>query len=182
MHSERHVRAMATTTACIRDHVVNTDGLGGMPESLAELVLRAVRMVLLAELDALRALWRDPAARGRSTRLFGERFRSFDDLVMFVQAELDRITRMWNRDQPWVDRLAFRAALRGAAQAMRHLGEEPELSRFLRDGAARRDWPALRRTCKRMRAALDIQIAAEPDRPLVIHRHRRLELTGQGRP
>jgi hypothetical protein len=181
VHSEHHVRSMATTTACIRDHVVNMDGLGGMLESLAELVLRAVRMVLLAELDALRGLWRGPAASRRSTRLFGDRFRSIDDLASFVHAELDRITLMWNRDQPWVDRRAFRAALRAAAQAMRRLGEAPELSRFLRDGAGHSDWPALIRICRRIRAALDIRIMVEPDQPLLIHCDRLHELTSQGR-
>lgn len=182
VHSERHVRAMATTTACIRDQVVSMDGLDGTPESLAELVLRAVRMVLLTELDALQYLVRGAAVRGRSTRLFDGRFQSFDELALFLRAELDRVTRMWRRDhdRPWVDRLAFRAALRAAAQAMRHLGEVPELSRFLRDWAGRSDWPALLGICGRMRAALGIQIAVEPDQPLLIQPHRLHEVTSEG--
>jgi hypothetical protein len=179
VHSERHLRAMATTTACIRDQVIEMDGLGGMVGSLAELVLRAVRMVLLSELEALSDLMRGAVRRGRSTRLFGGRFPTVDDLASFVRAELDRITRMWNRDRPWIDRGAFRAALRDAAQAIRHLGEVPELSCFLRDGAVRGDCPALLRACRRLRAALDIRIAAEPDQPLLIHTHRH-ELTLQG--
>ena len=178
--SERHLRAMATTTASIRVQVVQVDGLDGMLESLAELVLRAVRVVLLAELDVLRGLARGAAARGRSTRLFGGRFQSIDDLASFVHAELDRITRMWSRDRPWVDREAFRAALRAAAGAMRHLGEVPELSRFLQEGAVRSDWPALVAVCRRTRAVLDIRIVAEPDQPLLIHTHRLHELTSQG--
>ena len=46
LRSERHLRVMAETTACIKDQVVNADRLSGRLESLAELVLRAVRMVL----------------------------------------------------------------------------------------------------------------------------------------
>lgn len=182
VESERHLRAMATTTACVRDQIVDMDGLGGMLESLTELVLRAVRMVLLIELDVLRGLVCGAAAHGRSTRLFGGRFESIDNLASFVHAELDRITRMWSRDRPWVDRGAFRTALRAAARAMRHLGEVPELSRFLRDGAVGSDWPALVGTCRRMRAALDVQIAAEPDQPLLIHTHHMHELPRQGQP
>lgn len=63
---------------------------------------------------------------------------------------------------------------------MRHLGEVPELSHFLRDGAARSDWPALRGICRRARAALGIRIVVEPDQPLLIHTHRLHELTGEG--
>jgi len=63
---------------------------------------------------------------------------------------------------------------------MRHLGEVPELSRFLREGAMRSDWPALAATCRHMRAALAIRIEVEPDQPLLNHTHRLHELTSQG--
>lgn len=179
VHSERHLRTMATTTTRIRDQVVTVDGLDGTLESLGELILRAVRMVLLTELDVLQGLVCGAAARGLSTRLFDGRFQSFDELALFVRAELDRVTRMWrrNHDRPWVDLPAFRAALRAAAQAMRQLGEVPELSRFLRDGATRSDWPALRGICRRTRAALCIRVVVEPDQPLLIHTHRPHEFT-----
>lgn len=181
MHGERHVRAMATATVNIKHQILTADGLGDTLESLAGLMLRAVRMVLLAELDALQNLVRGAAVRGRSTRLFDGRFESFDELTSFIRAELDRVTRMWSsdHDRPWTDRLAFRAALGTATQAMRHLTEVPELSRFLRDGSVRSDWPELLRICRRMSAALSIRIAVEPDQPLLIHTHRHDELTSE---
>lgn len=103
---------MATTTACIKEQVLAADGLGCGVESLAELVLRAERMVLLAELDALCDLVHGAAAQRRSPRLFDGRFPCVDALVSFVRAELDRITRMWSGDHscPWADRRAFRSA------------------------------------------------------------------------
>lgn len=181
MHGERHVRAMATTTAHIKHRILTVDGLGGTLESLAELMLRAVRVVLLVELDAFQNVVRSAAAHGRSTRLFDGRFDSFDELASFMRAELDRVTRMWSsdHDRPWTDRLAFRAALGTATQAMRHLAEVPELSRFLRDGSMRSDWPELLRICRRMRAALGTRIAVEPDQPLLIQMHRHDELTSE---
>jgi hypothetical protein len=51
--AERHVLAMAASTADIQAQVVPTDDLGAV-ESLSELVLRAVRMVVLTESSMLR--------------------------------------------------------------------------------------------------------------------------------
>jgi hypothetical protein len=173
---------MARTTAQLKDQILTADGLGDTVESLAELMLRAVRVVLLTELDALQGVWRGAAVRGRSTRLFDGRFQTIDELALFVRAELDRITRMWSggHDRPYGDRLALRSALRDAAQAMRQLDEVPELAHFLRGGSVRSDWPALRGICRRMRAALGVRIEVEPDQPLLVHIHAPDDLTRQG--
>lgn len=177
--SERLLSALAATTAHLHARIVTTDGLGTSLEFLPELALRAVRMVLLTELAALRDVVGIPAQQRRGRATSRGRFRSVHDLMVFVHEELDRITRMWSgrRDRPWVDRRAFRAALSAAARAMQQLGRVPDLASFLREGILRDDWPELAAICTRIRAALDIRIAVQSDRPLLMHAQRLHELT-----
>ena len=78
LDAERHVCAMAQTTGCLKAQVVPADGLGDGLESLSELVLRAVRMVLLAELNVLREVVNEPSACGRSRALVTRPFRTPD--------------------------------------------------------------------------------------------------------
>lgn len=176
--SERLLSALAATTARLHARIVTTDGLGASVEFLPELALRAVRMVLLTELAALRDVV-GPAPQRHGRAASRGRFRSVHDLMAFVHEELDRITRMWSirRDRPWVDRRAFRAALCAAARAMQQLGRVPDLANFLREGILRDDWPELAAICARIHAALDIGIAVQPDRPLLMHAQRLRELT-----
>lgn len=176
--SERLLSALAATTVRLHARIIATDGLGASLEFLPELALRAVRMVLLTELAALRDVVGSPASRRGQAQSRG-RFRTVHDLMAFVHEELDRITRMWSgrRDRPWVDRRAFRAALCAAARAMQQLGRVPDLADFLREGILRDDWPELAAICTRIRAALDISIAVQPDRPLLVHAQRLHELT-----
>lgn len=182
MDGERLLSAMAITAARLKELIVTTDGLGNSLESLSELVLRTVRMVVLTELAALRDVISDVAACGRGHALFRGRFRSVDDLLAYVHEELDQITQIWSsyRDRRCTDRTAFRDALYAAARAMQNLGRAPELARFLREGSLRDDWPPLASTCWRIRAALDIQLAVQPDRPLLLHTHRLHELITAG--
>lgn len=177
--SKRLLSALAATTARLHARIVATDGLCTNVELLPELVLRAVRMVLLTELAALRDLVGSSAPHERGRTATRSRFRYLHDLMVFVHEELDRITRTWSghRDRPWADRRAFRAALYAAAQAMQQLGRVPDLAHFLREGSVRDDWPELAAICTRMRAALDIRIAVQPDRPLLMQAQRLHELT-----
>jgi hypothetical protein len=168
--AERHVRAMAVTADHIKAQVVPADGLGLVLESLSELALRGVRMVVLAELDQLRDLAWTRSKRGRSRPMFWGRFWGVEDLVVSVRTELDRVTNPWRacRDLPGSDRAAYRGALRAAHAAMRKLGDASELSGFLRDGQTRNNWPALQSLCGRMRIALTIRLDVDPDLPLLV--------------
>jgi hypothetical protein len=164
---------MATATARIHARIVATDGLGAKVEFLPELVLRAVRMVLLTELAALREVMGCPTPQRRAAANRG-RFRDVHDLTAFVHEELDQITRAWSghRDRPWADRLAFRAGVYAAARAVQRLGRVPDLVSFLCEGGQRSDWPELAEICTRIRAAFDIGIAVKSDRPFLLHAQR----------
>jgi hypothetical protein len=170
---------MANTAARLESRIVATDGLGDSPESLSELVLRAVRMVLLTDLAELRDVAGDLNVHGLPPTWHTGRFRRLEELLAFLRDELDRITLSWSgyRDRPWIDRGAFRAALYAAAQAVQQLGKVPALAHFLREGSARHDWPALAEICARIRAVLSISMAVEPERPRVLHARRLRALT-----
>lgn len=181
--SERLITAMALTTSRIKTQVVDTDGLGPKVDSLAELALRAVRMVLLADLVKLQNLGGRPV-RGYALSSARGRLRRVDDLAAFVREKLDRITLMWldYRDPPSEDRVAFRFALCAAAQAMQRLRKVPALERFLREGSGRNDWPELAEIANRMRAAFEIRIEVQPDQPLLSYAQRLHEVSVMGQP
>ncbi|MEO7734515.1 MAG: hypothetical protein ABIY55_26400 [Kofleriaceae bacterium] len=170
LDAERHLRALALTTECIKARVIRADDLGTEFGSLSELVLRAIRIVVLTELDALRDIVSGPAARGRSRALFQGLFHSVDDLTGCVRDELHRIVLRWLdlRGAEGVSRTAYRDALRCAHAATRALGIDSDLASFLRLGVTRNDWPALEAVCTRMLAALTIRIDVEPDLPLLV--------------
>lgn len=167
--AERHLRAMAITTAHLRARVVTADGLGPALESLSELALRSARLVVLTELDTLGALVPESAeVAGREPVAWGC-FHGIDDLTACVHAALDRITASWwaHRGCAQSDRRAYRAALHAAHAAMRQLGTASEFGRFLWEGRSRSDWPSLQATCTRMSIALTHRIDVEPEQPLV---------------
>ncbi len=168
--AEHHVRAMAITTEQLKAHVVPFDDLGDTLESLSELALRAARRVVLAELDALRALVRTlPEVAPARPPSWG-RFWGIEDLAVCVRAELDQIVAPWLalRGLAHSERPAYRAALYRAHGAMRQLGTASEFARFLWEGRRRSDWPPLQEGCARMSIALTFRIDVEPDRPLVV--------------
>lgn len=164
--AERHVRTMAITVEHLKAHVMLADGLGATLESLSELVLRAARLVVLAELDTLRELVRDPRP------LSWGRFWGIEDLTACVHAELGQITNQWraHRGRARTERPAYRAALQAAHAAMCKLGTASEFAHFLWEGHRRTDWPALRALCTRISAALTLRLDIDPDRPLVVYR------------
>jgi hypothetical protein len=169
MDAERHLRDLEMLAGHIKAQVVPADDLGEALESLSELALRAVRMVLLAELNTLRKVVSEPSARGRSRALFQGPFRSVDDLASSLGDKLLRVTDQWRAYRvQGVERETYRAALRAAHASMRELGTGSEVARFLREGVTRTDWIELRDVCARMLAALMIRIDIDPDLPLLV--------------
>lgn len=169
LDAERHVEAMAVITGDIRGQVVPADGLGDALDSLSELVLRAVWIVVLTELSALRDAVSEPSARERAHALFQGPFRSVDDLTASVDAELSQITDGWSacRRLRHVDRASYRAGLRVAHASTRELGCASGAARCLREGFSRMDWPAVQEPPARIVAALAIRIDVDPDLPLI---------------
>ena len=101
LDAERHAHTMAVTTERLRARVVPADGLGDALASTSELVLRAVRIVVLTELGALRAFVSDSPQEM--------------DLVISAEAELNRITERWHscRGTAAVDRDRYCTASAG---------------------------------------------------------------------
>jgi len=154
--AEHYARSMVVTAERIRARVVPSDGLGDALESLSELVLRAVRMVVLAELGALGELVSAHSAAA--------------DLVYSVHAELNRITDQWlrSRNTASIDREVYRSALREAHAATQALGTTSAFAGFLDSGLNRSTSPSFQTACARTLAALTISISIEPDVPMVI--------------
>lgn len=170
LDAERNVRAMAVTTARIREQVVPADGLGPALESLSELMLRAARMVVLTELDTLRGMPDDATNRLTACSLWAP-FDNVDDLSRHVSAGLQQITNEWTlyRGVAASDREAYRAALRTAHASMRHLGAASTFAAFLRAARTRSESPVLRMACARIHAALALRTEVDPDVPLLVH-------------
>jgi hypothetical protein len=170
LDAERHLCAIAVTTAHIKARVVAADQLGAQVDSLSELVLRAVRIIVLADLALLREVTSGPSACGRSVAVFRAPLDSIDAVASALGAELDRFTERWigYRGLRRVDRAAYRTALRIAHAAMRQLGRESDAARFLREGRARTDWTALHAVCTRMLAALTVRFDLDPDLSLLV--------------
>jgi hypothetical protein len=154
--AEHHARSMIVTTERIKARVVPSDGLGDALESLSELVLRAVRMVVLAELGTLgEFVSASPPAAG---------------LVLSARAELNRITDKWlgSRDTASVDRAVYRSALREAHAAIQELGTTSDFASFLDSGLNRSNSPSFQAACARTLVALTVSINVEPDAPVVV--------------
>ena len=168
IEAECLVLGMTITTGHIKARVVPADGLGDVLESLSELVLRAVRLVLLTELNALRDVVSESSAHRRPPALCPEPFRTINGCL---RKELHRISCQWGayRGMQGVERAAYRAALRAAHASMRELGDASVAARALREGLTCTDWPELQEVCERMLAALAIRIDIDPDTPLLLH-------------
>lgn len=162
--------AMAAITARIKAQVAPADGLGDAFESLSELGLRAMRWIVLAELDALRkhAEWRRYSKGGFPPPCW-DPFFGIEDLTIYVRYEVGQVTNKWTayRD-PGGDRAAYRAALREAHASMRALGLVSDLAGFLRTAQTFSRRPVLQAKCARMSAALMVRIDVDPDTPLVV--------------
>jgi hypothetical protein len=172
LDADRHIEAMAMTTHRLRVGVVGIDDLGPSLESLSELTLRAVRLVVLSELTMLRELRRAPSVAGLMHTGVGGPIGDIDAVDARLRDELDRITSAWwrYRGTPSIDRSAYRMALRAAHRATRALAEDREVFQFLDAGIARIDWPAFRESCTRVWSALLVRIDVEPDMALLATR------------
>ena len=173
LRGHRHITAIAMTTRRIRDGVIGVDDLGSSLESLSELALRAVRLVVLNELAILRELWGGLDALGGHHMSIEQEAGSFAAVDVWLREALDDITRGWCRCRgtPNRDRAAYRSALRLGHRATRALAGDPEVARFLDAGITCVDWPALRESCTRLRDALLVRIDVEPDAALLDHDH-----------
>lgn len=162
-----HARAMLVATQHIKAQVVPFDGLGNTLESLSELVLRAVRMVMIAELVSLRAIVAEPPDEAHWHALYWGRFWGVDDMTVSLHADLEQITAEWlsYRGMAEIDREAYRGAHRRAHAAIRELGTGSEFAQFVDRGLTRADWPQLQATCARIRVALAVAIDVESHDP-----------------
>lgn len=168
LDAHRHVRAMSATVGNIKAQVVPHDGLGAV-ESISELVLRAQRRIVLTELDALRDIASEPSTRGRLTALAFSPFEQLEDWIGHIGHEVNGIAQWWIDYRGQLDeRAEYRAALRKAHAAMRHLAERSKATPFLLDAMVRTDWPALQEPCSRISIALTIPIDVDPDMPVVV--------------
>jgi hypothetical protein len=173
LRGHRHITAIAMTTRRIRDGVIGVDDLGSSPESLSELALRAVRLVVLSELTILRALWRGLNAFSGLRMAIEQETGNFEAVDARLRDELDDITRGWCQccGTPNPDRAAYRSALRVGHRATSALAEDREVARFLDAGITRVDWPAFRESSTRLRDALLVRIDVEPDAAIFDHDH-----------
>lgn len=174
LEQQVEVDAIMEMTSALQSYIVPMDGLGATVESLTELAIRARRMVVVAQTDALREVLRGPVAAERSQGWFTGRFRHIDHVADFFANEFYRINCIWlqyRRDDQRAagmeseDRIIlYQTALRVAHQAMRSLGHDPALAQFLQKGTAADHWPEVQAACTQIAAALAVQIDMEPSR------------------
>jgi hypothetical protein len=171
LNVERHVRAMALNTRRLRDRIIPMDGLGDELQSLSELALRTARMIVLTELDALRAALRHGIDPLQVRTLCWGAFGGVDGMADHVRGTVQQIvdTCMAARALAATDRVAYRTALRAAHAGMRHLGGRSAFAMFLHEARRRGEWPALQQPCTRMREALVLRIDVDVDAPLLVH-------------
>jgi hypothetical protein len=153
---ERHLHAIRFTASQIMAHVVEIDRLDP-PTSLSELVLRAIRLAVLADLDVLREL-----ALPRTSELWAHVLDTIDAIRAGIE-----LTALLGRNAE-MDRPAYRAALRIGHAIRRALAEPSGPGRFLHEGQARDDLPELQAVCARLVRTLRLPLDLEADTPLVI--------------
>jgi hypothetical protein len=177
LEANGHVCAMTATVDHIMAQVVPGDGLGAVVESIPELVQRAQRRIVLAELDTLRDIAGDPSTRSRSIALAFSPFERLEDWIGYVGHGVNGNVQAWidYRGQA-SERAAYRAALREGNAGMRRLAECSKATPFLIDAVVRTDWLALQVPCSRISAALTIPIDVDPDMPVVVIAPRSSEL------
>jgi hypothetical protein len=166
--ASRVFNSIAAAMIGLKDEVIPADGLGNAMGSLAELVIRAVRMVVAVQVSDLRDVVRGPAAMHRARALFTGRFQNIDDVAAFVHGEFYRINDLWMRHRcggeqgaaTTRNRVIYLAAVGAAQRAVRAVGADPDLAHFLREGATCVDWPAVHRGCTQISAAVHINIDA----------------------
>ncbi len=174
---------IAATFFDLRAQVIPVDGarMGGAVGSLGELAIRAVVLVVAAELRQLAEAIENAAGTVSMRALCTGRFRTAHDVASFVGDKLAQINELWMRHRqagppcgsppeqtPACEeaRARYRCALRDAQRALAAIGDDPDVARFLRAGIALRDWPDIQHRCMRIAVALRITLDIEPGRAL----------------
>jgi hypothetical protein len=159
-------------------NVVPLDEMGGPVESLGELALRARRMVIMAQLEHLRDLLREPKASERARSWFVGDFASIDDVTAFFTGRFAQINQIWTpyrqahasaAGMSSIDRITlYRTSVRVAQGALRELRNHPDLAYLLRAGQGAVDWPEVRTACSEIAVAVAVQVDVTSGRvPLV---------------
>jgi hypothetical protein len=172
----RALDSFVTTTQLLQDHIVANDGLGELGASLGELVLRGRGLVLVANLDVLCNVFRDPAVQARAHGWFAGQVGGIADVRARVSDRLSKIHAIWTPHRP--DQAAlpgmteterttlYRMMVRVAQRELRNVRHEPEVARLLSHGMAATDLPEVHLACNQIDAVLTMQIDIEPPRPV----------------
>jgi hypothetical protein len=172
------LRGIVATAISLRYQVVPLDDLGDTFGSVGELVVRAGRMALLAQLGRLHEATRILMAR-REVPPHAPAWRfQLKDVTALLHAELDRIDDLWLPRRDGADQAAdqegagfmYRAAIRVSQHALSQLVDHAEVAQLLRAGIARGEWPDISRTCHEIVTLLHtvgtISVEAEAERLL----------------
>jgi hypothetical protein len=152
--ARRQLILLATTSEDLVRHTAG-DSLGAC-ESVAELVVRAVRRVLLVQFAALRRASAQLEARGLERGLSVR----LDDFARPVERELRSITVQCAACQGMsqIHPAAYRAALAAVAHSLQALVARPDVVMFLEEGRRRTDWPRVAVACQRLWEVTQLRI------------------------
>jgi hypothetical protein len=151
------------------------DIAGAEAGSLAELGIRAQTLAILLSLDDICDAVKCGSLDARE--LASGRFPAIDDVVWFVFDSLGAINKLWlrYRSRAWGPEPSdledcattatafYRKGIEQAQSALAALGADPDLSAFLRAGAACVANPRVRAACSRIVDLLHIPLTSEVD-------------------
>jgi hypothetical protein len=159
------LNAIATTTIRLKRQIVPADGLGEDLESLGELMIRSIRIVLIEEMRRLRSTVHDLTTHGQLPWPIAEWSHGIDDVALFVHDEMNRITNMWMPDRSGAksNRAFYRTRVRIAQYTIREMGSQVEFAHFLEVGAGLAEWPGISRACTLMISTTLLDIDADTD-------------------
>jgi hypothetical protein len=167
--TQRAVDAAHNTTMQLRDHLVPADGLGELGSHVAELAIRATRMVALTAIQRVQTLY-------RSADVPVSVVNAVDELARILEQEFECIVRLWSlyRVTPSssaVSRHFYETKARTAYRLMMQLRASPNFDRALRGGIADVEMPELRDACLQIAAVFAIDLGAalpSPPRPWLV--------------
>jgi hypothetical protein len=147
----------------LRGEVIG-DGLGIRVASDTEVIFRAARMIVDAELDNLDGAIRRIVAKELPPSARPEMWRGFLRALPLAKSELWRVTRIWlpyrgavvTAYDPSRD-AAYKLALKSALQELDKMDDIPEVERVLYRGIAAR-WPEIARPCEQILVAIHTQV------------------------
>jgi hypothetical protein len=162
--------------ARLKERVVRHDEIGDRFDSIGELIVRAMRLGMDAEVGRLMS---SAQTRGRIARSDAENARW---VPLAWDASEYMLGQLIHADYTWLphrnphhrtpgsvgNRPFYRQGILSAYKAMRDVGYHPECGEFLRDGAGRQQWSDVKRACSRLLALTDIDIWPDPDLPVEV--------------